>query len=170
MSTKRIGVFFGSSTGTTAEEAGNIARAMGVAEKDVHDVAATAPSSVGNYDVLIFGTSTWGDGRLESDWYDFLDGIEVLDLKDKIIALFGCGDESMSRTFCNGVGELYDRLQRTGAWFIGAYPADCYDFEHTSAIRDGLYVGLLLDDVNRPELSPDRVAGWTTQLKGELAD
>ena len=72
------------------------------------------PSKVGGYDVLVLGTSTWGDGDLEDDWFDFLAGLESLDLAGKKIALFGCGDETMDDTFCSGVGELYERLQPTG--------------------------------------------------------
>lgn len=169
MSDKKIGIFYGSTTGNTADEAKAIARAMGVADADVHDVAKSKPSDVAPYDVLILGSSTWGAGDLQDDWYDFLDGLQSLSLKDKIIALFGCGDESMADTFCGAVGELYDRLQPTGTWFIGAFNADGYDYSHTPAEKGGRIVGLLLDDVNHPELSAQRVEAWTTQLKGELA-
>ncbi len=166
---KKTGIFYGSATGTTEHVAKQIAEAMGVSPEDVHDVAKSRPSDVADYDVLIFGSSTWGSGELETDWYDFLTGIEVLDLNDKIVALFGCGDETMSDTFCDAVGEIYDRIQKTGAAVIGAYLADCYSFEKTKACRDGLIVGLLIDNVNHPLLTPARIAGWTTQLKGELA-
>lgn len=166
---KKTGIFYGSATGTTEHVAYQIAEALGVATEDVHDVAKVRPSDVADYDVLIFGSSTWGSGDLETDWFDFIAGIEVLALSDKIIALFGCGDETMSHTFCDAVGEIYDRIQKTGASVIGAYPADCYNFENSKALRDGLIVGLLLDNVNHPLLTPDRIAGWTTQLKGELA-
>lgn len=165
----KIGIFYGSTTGNTKEVAYEIAKAMGVDEKDVRDVAESAPSDVAAYDVLLLGSSTWGNGDLENDWYDFLDGLESLDLKDKIIALFGCGDETMSDTFGGALGIIYDRLQKTGAWFIGAYPADCYHFEKSPAEKGGRIVGLLIDNVNHPELTVGRVNGWATQLKGELA-
>lgn len=170
MENKKIGVFYGSTTGTTAETAREIARLMGVADKDVHNVADCAPSDVASYDVLILGTSTWGDGDLQDDWADFVAGMEVLALEGKIIALFGCGDDEMSDTFCAGVGQLYDRLQPTGAWFIGAFPADVYSFDSTPAMKDGRVVGLLLDDVNHADLSEGRIKAWTTQLKGELSE
>ncbi len=90
---KKIGIFYGSSTGITSEVAEDIAKFMGVGSNDVHDVAKSAPSDVAGYDVLILGSSTWGAGNLQDDWYDFLDGLEVLDLEGKVVALFGCGDE-----------------------------------------------------------------------------
>lgn len=167
---KKTGIFYGSATGTTEHVAREIAKAMGVSDSDIHDVAKTAPSAVAGYDVLILGSSTWGSGDLETDWFDFIAGLEVLSLEGKTVALFGCGDETMSHTFCDAVGTLYDRIQTTGASVIGAYPADCYRFEESKAVRGGRPVGLLIDDVNHPLLTPDRVAGWATQLKGELAD
>ena len=166
---KKFGIFYGSSTGVTAETADEIAKNLGTAPADVYTVRHTNPDKVSEYDNLILGSSTWGAGDLQDDWYDFLDGLEVLDLQGKKIALFGCGDETMSDTFCGAVGELYNRLQKTGATFIGAYPADCYNFSISPAFVNGQYVGLLLDNVNREELSADRIKGWCAQIKQQTA-
>lgn len=157
---KKFGIFYGSSTGTTAHVAHIIAEKLGLDAADVHDVAKTAPSAVGDYENLIFGTSTWGLGEEQDDWRDFLDGVQMIDLRGKRVALFGCGDETMADTFCNGVGELYTRLKDSGAYFIGSYPADVYKFNHSTAIVDGQPVGLLLDQVNHPELTDGRIDGW----------
>lgn len=161
----KIGVFFGSSTGTTADVATRIARKLGVDASDVHDVANAAPSDVAPYDILLLGSSTWGSGELQDDWDNYIVGLEALDLKGKTIAVFGCGDESMSDTFCNAVGIIYDRLQKTGARFIGAYPADCYDYSETEADKDGVVVGLLLDEVNHPDLTDERIDGWAKEIR-----
>ena len=82
----------------------------------------------------------------------------------KQIALFGCGDETMSDTFCSAVGILHDRLKDTGAEFIAPYDTIGYTFDHSDAKpEDALEAeGLLLDEVNHPELTPARLAGWTT--------
>lgn len=167
---KKIGIFYGSSTGVTAEVAAEIAKALGVDSADVHDVAAAAPSAVASYDVLVLGSSTWGAGELQDDWYDFIDGLEALDLKGKKIAIFGCGDESMSDTFCGAIGVIYNRLQSTGADFIGAFDANVYDFANSPAFIDGVYVGLCLDQVNKEELTPARVKAWCEQLRKEIRE
>lgn len=166
---KKIGIFYGSSTGMTAEVAEAIGNAMGVDAVDIHNVAEAAPSDVAPYDVLLLGSSTWGAGELQDDWYDMLDGLEAVELTGKTVALFGCGDESMAETFCNALGEIYDRLQPTGAKFVGTFDADGYDFEESAAFRDGVYVGLMLDNVNKEELTAPRIKAWTDKLKTELA-
>lgn len=158
---KKIGIYYGSSTGTTSEAAEKIAKVLGVTSENVFDVAKTAPSSVADYDLLVLGTSTWGSGDIQDDMSDFLDGLSALDLEGKEIGLFGCGDEGMSETFCDGVGEMYERLKGTNAKIIGEFPAACYDYRHSRAILDGAQaVGLLLDEVNHPNLSDERIEQW----------
>ncbi|MDE6126387.1 MAG: flavodoxin [Muribaculaceae bacterium] len=163
---EKTGIFYGSETGTTEKVARRIASLLGIADKDIHNVAEARPSEVGGYDTLIFGTSTWGSGSMEEDWYDFLAGVEALDLDGKKIALFGCGDETMEDTFCSGVGEIHDRLKGTGATFIAPYDTIGYTFEHSKARPDGALeaVGLLLDEVNHPELTETRLRGWTSLI------
>ena len=162
---KKFGIFYGSATGTTASVAEKIADSLGHDNTDIFNVSEVTPDMFGNYDTLILGTSTWGDGEVEEDWYDVLNGLCVLSLKDKKIALFGCGDETMSETFCNGVGELYNRLTGTGANFIGNFNTFGYSFNHSSAVRNDLAVGLLLDEVNHPDLTDQRIKNWTDLIK-----
>lgn len=161
---KKFGIFYGSTTGTTADIAEKIAKILGIGSADIHNVASTAPSSVADYETIILGSSTWGSGELQDDWYDFLDGLKGMSLPDKKIAIYGCGDETMSDTFCNAVGKIYDALQDTGATFTGHYDTEGYTFDHSDAVRDGEGIGLLLDEVNHPELTDRRLRGWINKL------
>lgn len=166
---KKYGIFFGSTTGVTKEIAEHIAGELGVDSTDIYNVADTAPDTVADYDVLLLGSSTWGSGDLQDDWYDFLKALEVMTLKGKKIAIFGVGDESMSDTFCDAVGIIYKSLRNTGAEFIGSYTDQSYHFDHSEADTDGMAVGLLLDETNHPELTPERVKGWVDELKRQTA-
>lgn len=165
---KTIGIFYGSETGTTADVALRIAAKLGVDSADVHNVAKVSPTKLGDYDVLLLGSSTWGAGELASDWYDFVAGAKALALNGKKMAFFGCGDESMSDTFCNAVGELYDEMAETGAEYIGRFNADGYDFSESKAQRDGDFVGLVLDEVNHPDYTDKRIKDWTDKIKSEI--
>ena len=165
---KKIGVFYGSTTGATAEVARMIAENMEIDGADVHNVAECSPSAVGDYDVLVFGASTWGDGDMQDDMHDFIDGVRSLYLGGKKMAFFGCGDDTMTDTFCNAVGEMYKALKDTGVTIIGAFDAIGYDYAHTEAEIDGNIVGLLIDNVNHPDLTSSRIKAWTERLRGEL--
>lgn len=163
---KKIGIFYGSATGVTADIADRIAKALGVAPDDVHNVAKTAPTALADYELLVLGSSTHGSGDLEDDWYDFLDGAAALDLKGHKIALFGTGDVSMADTFCDAIAKLHKALLPTGATFVGHYPADGYDFSHSEAmLPDGLMMGLALDENNYPQYTDARIADWTERIK-----
>lgn len=163
---KNTAILYGSDTGTTKSIAGKIAKILDIPAENIYDVATAAPSVVGDYENLILGTSTWNNGELPASWQDFLHGLASLDLKDKKIAIYGCGDETMSDSFNDAVGELYLALKPTGAKFVGSYDADGYHFDKTKAEIDGKIVGLLLDEVNHPELTDFRLRSWL----GILAD
>ena len=81
---KKTGVFYGSTTGTTESVANLIAEKLGIAQADVHDVSKMSADVAGSYEALILGTSTWGDGELQDDWYDGIKVLKGMDLKDKI--------------------------------------------------------------------------------------
>ena len=165
---EKIGIFYGSTTGNTAAVAKKIADCLGVAESDVHDVAKTAPSKVADYDVLVLGSSIWGDGDMQDDMHDFIDGVSAIDLKGKKMALFGCGDETMTETFCNAVGEMHDALKDTGVRFIGNYNTDGYEFNHSDSVKDNVAEGLLIDNVNHEEMTDNRIAAWCAEIKMEI--
>lgn len=164
----KIGIFFGSTTGITEGLSGQIAEALGVAQADVKNVGMAKVGDVDAYDVLILGSSTWGAGDLQDDWYGFLDQLEAHDLSGKKIAIFGVGDSSsFADTFCNAVGTIYEKLNGK-ATIIGQIPTDGYSYDATSAEVDGKLVGLLLDETNESEKSPERINAWVAQLKSEI--
>ena len=148
----KIGIFYGSSTGTTQSLAEQIALKTGVSKADTHDVADAAPDTIDGYDCLLLGSSTWGDGDLQDDWYGFLDKIKTRDLSGKTVALFGCGDsESYPDTFCNALGTIYEELQPTGCRFVGAYEPQDYAVTDSGVCRDGKFVGLAVDELNEDD-------------------
>ena len=165
---KKVGIFFGSSGGVTEGVANQIAEKLGVASADVHNVASASPADLGAYDVLLLGSSTWGSGDLQDDWYDFLPKIQKLDLSGKLVALFGCGDSSsFGDTFCDAIGTIYQDLQGTGCRFIGSVDPSGYTFDDSTALVDGKFVGLPLDEMNEDDCTSERIDAWVETLKQE---
>ncbi|MDE6080249.1 MAG: flavodoxin [Duncaniella sp.] len=165
---KKIGIFYGSTTGTTANVAKQIADQLGVDSANIHDVSETAPSALGDYDLIILGASTWGDGDLQADMATFLDGAQALDLRDKEVAIFGCGDDNMADTFCNAVGEIYHKLHNAHPMFIAPFNNNGYTYRHSDADVEGMIVGLCLDETNHPDETPARIKAWVEEIKKEL--
>ncbi len=164
-----IGIFYGSTTGTTETVARDIAAKLGVGAEDVHDVARAGAADAMRYDVLLLGSSTWGSGELQDDWYGFLDALKRLDLSGKKVALFGCGDgASYPDTFCDAIGLIYDGLAGTGCTFIGAYWPEGYDVTDSLVARNGQFVGLAIDETDGADKTAAREEAWVAQLKGEM--
>ena len=79
----KIGIFYGSSTGSTSEVAQRLAKALG-AEANVYDVAGADAADAAAFDVLLLGSSTWGIGDLQDDWEDFLPKLAEQDLSGSL--------------------------------------------------------------------------------------
>lgn len=164
----KIGIFYGSTTGVTEAVAERIAKKLGVASADVHNVGSATAVDAVDYDALLLGTSTWGAGELQDDWYDFLDQLKSQDLTGKKVALFGCGDSSsFSDTFCSAMGEIHDGLAATGCTFVGQVDASGYTYDDSAAESGGKFVGLALDEVNEDDKTDGRIDAWAAQLKNE---
>ena len=163
---KKTGVFYGSTTGTTESVARTIAEKLGIPSSDVYNVSKMTADVAGSYEALILGTSTWGDGELQDDWYDGIKVLKGMDLSGKTVALFGCGDsESYSDTFCDGMGILFEDLKNSGCRFIGAVPDADYTYSSSIAVTDSNFI----DDINESDKTDERVTAWTEKLKTELA-
>jgi flavodoxin I len=162
---KKIGVFYGSSSGTTEDVAQRIADRLGIAAADIYNVSSASANDVEPYEVLLLGTSTWGVGDLQDDWESFLPKLKKV-VPGKTVALFGTGDSSsFSDTFCDGVGIIYKQLSAARASFIGSVPVDGYSFDDSVAVVDGVFVGLPVDEVNESNLTDKRIDQWIEQLR-----
>jgi flavodoxin I len=155
-------VIYGSSTGTCEAIAEKIASKLGCEALNVQDLSADVVAANQN---LILGTSTWGAGELQDDWYDGLDVIKGADLSGKTGAIFGCGDSaSYGDTFCGAMKELYDAAKAAGANVIGEVSTEGYTFDDSDAVVDGQFVGLALDDINEDDKTDGRIDAWIAQL------
>jgi flavodoxin I len=159
-------VIYGSSTGTCEAIAEKIASKLGCEAVNVQDLTADI---ITNHQNLILGTSTWGAGELQDDWYDGLKTLQSSDLKGKTIAIFGCGDSATySDTFVGGMGELYNGIKDSGAHFIGSVATDGYTFDDSEAVINGKFIGLPLDDINEDDKTDIRIETWLAQVSPNL--
>lgn len=155
-------IIYGSDSGMTENVASAMARQLGGRAIDIL-VATTADFE--NADLLILGTPTYGDGALQGAWEERLDLLRAADLSGKRVALFGLGDQSSyPDTFVDAMSELHDVVSERGAMVVGATATDGYEFAGSRAIRDGKFVGLVLDDNNQAGKTDRRIAAWLAAI------
>ncbi len=70
-----------------------------------------------DYDGIMLGAYTWGDGELPDEFLDFYDDLDELDLKGKKAAVFGSGD-TVYEQFAKAVDLLQEKLAERGAEMI----------------------------------------------------
>lgn len=165
-----IGLFYGSTTGSTLKAAELIQQAFGEGAVDLLDVRQASPDDLKRYDVLILGTSTWHWGGLQDEWAVFEDHLSAEALAGKKVAFFGLGDQvQYADHFVDGLGLLYEKVKPLGVRVVGTWAKDEYRYNASAAEVDGRLIGLALDEDTEPDKTSDRITRWVQQLKSELA-
>ena len=117
MATKIV-LIYGTTSGNTEELAEDVVDglASGGAEVVVKNVTDASIDELEDYDAIIFGCPTYGEGELQDDFVDFNDAISGISLEGKKAAVFGPGDsEEYPDTFCMAVDILEEALRKCGA-------------------------------------------------------
>ncbi|MGM3159330.1 flavodoxin [Dickeya undicola] len=169
-----IGIFFGTDTGKTRKIAKLIHQKLGEAADAPVNINRTSLETFLSYPVLLLGTPTLGDGQLPGieagceapSWLEFADELAGTDLKGKIVALFGLGDQQgYPDNFASGLKPLYDVMTDLGARVVGDWPSDGYEFNASAALQEDRFVGLVLDQDNQHDLTEQRLDSWLAQIK-----
>lgn len=161
-----VKLFYGSTTGNTEKCAKKIQAELGSLIAEFKDIRKASVEDFDFTDGFIIGLSTVDEGLLQEDWRRFWDDIEDVDFDGKTVALFGLGDQvKYGKWFVDGIGIVHDKLAEMGATFVGAWPTDGYTWEATKAIRDGKFVGLVLDEDNQADQTDARIKAWCAQIR-----
>ncbi|MGM3162435.1 flavodoxin FldB [Dickeya undicola] len=169
----KIGLFYGTSTCYTEMAAEKIRDILGEELVELHNVKDVAPQEMEHYEMLILGIPTWDFGEIQEDWEAVWAQLSTLNLKGKIVALYGMGDQQgYGEWFLDALGMLHDQLKPLGVRFIGYWPTEGYDFTSPKPVtEDGKhFVGLALDDVNQYDMSDERIQQWCVQILHEMAE
>lgn len=166
---KKIGIFYGSSTGDTEFVARELVRAFGEENAKAYNIIAVGAADLEAYDNIILGTSTWRDAGLQYDWEFYIDLLDEVDFSGKKVAFFGLGDqENYPENFVDAMAELYKKVVDNNGTPLGTWPVDTYNFKASKAVVDGRFIGLVIDELNQRDLSMQRISEWAEQLKAEF--
>lgn len=157
----KVGIFYGSTTGVTKDISKKIAEKIGGEVYTANEIEKML-----DMDLTILATSTWGAGDLQDDWLGAIDNLKKLNIQGKKVALVGVGDQIMfSSTFVNGLKELYDIVKEQGANIVGDTSIEGYEYDDSTAIVDGRFVGLVVDETNQSELTDERIENWLREIQ-----
>lgn len=164
-----VGLFFASTTGNSATIADLIQEQFKPEVVDVYDVLHTESERIHRYGNLIFGVPSWDRKAIHNDWNDFLPRLSKIDFRGKNVALYGLGDQkAYPDEFVNELGILYDWLIDRNIEVAGFWPNRNYSFNNSKAIRNGKFVGLVLDEDSQPEMTRGRITEWVKILRKEF--
>ena len=168
----KVGIFVGSSGGVTLSAAEMLEELFEEAElinmeEDFEDL-----EQFDEFDVLLIGSSTWGQGDPQRDWVDPLYEMqnEEPDFSGKKVAFFGAGDQkSHPEEFVTALGKMRDIFKKLGAETEFGYTStEGYAYKYSYAECDGKFCGLAIDAINQEELTEERVSSWAAQVKEEM--
>jgi len=169
----KIGIFVGSSGGVTLSAAEALAELFDDAElinmeEDYDDL-----EQFDAFDVLLIGSSTWGQGDVQRDCVDPLYEMqnEEPDYSGKKVAFFGAGDQkSHPEEFVTALGKMKEIFSKLGAdTEFGYTSTEGYSYKYSAAEKDGKFCGLAIDDINQEDLSDERIQAWASQIKKEMS-
>lgn len=172
----RVAIFYGSTTCYTEMAAEKIQQQLAnllSTSVDLFDIKDTALSKTAEYDILLFGISTWDFGELQEDWESTWDDIKDMSLEGKTVALFGLGDQlGYADWFQDALGMLHDEVIILGCDIVGYWPNTGYEFTASKGLTEDqqFFVGLSLDDENQYDLTDDRIVQWCRQLCEQLCE
>ena len=174
----KIGIIFGTDTGTTRLVAKKMAKKLGgLADKPVN-INRIGLDELMQYDFLILGTPTYGHGQLpgketniaNGSWADFLPELKKADLSGKVVALYGLGNqEKYKERFADSLFYLYEAVKKQGATVIGSWSTEGYEYEFSKAEVDGRFVGLVIDNNYQGMLTDQRIDDWLKLITPEAS-
>lgn len=172
----KIGLFFGTETGTTRLVAKKMHKKIGdeLCDKPLN-VNRISPEDMLQYDALILGTPSYGIGEIpgngasgcfEANWAEFLAQMpENPDFSGKRIAFFGLGaQERYADRFCSSLYPLVMKFKAWGAEIVGDWPNEGYTFDHSAALVDGRFLGLIIDQRTQGMFTDERIDRWLAQV------
>ena len=168
----KIGLFYGSTTCYTEIVAEKIQAIIGAELVDIFNIKDQPLALCLDYDFIICGISTWDFGELQEDWESIWSDIRQLDLSDKIIALYGMGDQvGYTEWFQDALGLLHEQVTEQGAKVIGYWPNQGYEFIASKALTSdkSQFVGLSLDEDSQYNLTDERLDTWCEQILVEYS-
>ena len=134
-------------------------------DAEVHNIGATTPEKMLEYQYIIMGVPTWNTGQLQDDWEIFLPNFADMDMSGKKVAMFGLGDQNgYGYNFLDALGMLGDAVLKADADVWGLWKTNSYEYEESLAEVEDYFLGLGVDQDGQQEMTTKRIKDWVAQV------
>lgn len=170
---KAIGLFYAPAGGYVHHIAKQIKRKIVGHKVEMWSITDVQPEKLLDYRNIILVCSSLGRNTWEQEqkdkWALFTPGVRKLLLDGRNVAIVGLGDHvTYPGNFVDGMGDLADVVLKAGAVLIGKTPSIDYIFDASRAFRDGLFVGLPLDEEYEADKTGERLDKWASLVTPEF--
>lgn len=170
----KIGIFYGPEMGSVEKVARVIEAKFGADNVELLAVKNCSEKDLQRFDKMVFGVSTigktnWDSEYKDTDWDTFASVFSKVNWSNKKVAMYGLGDHiQYPQHFVDALGWVYERLENTEAEVVGFCSVEDYTYEESEGIKDGLFLGLPIDEDNEAEKTDVRVSNWVNKLINEF--
>jgi flavodoxin I len=92
-----------------------------------------------------------------------------MDFSEIPIALYGLGDqENYPNNFADAIMDLYQFFSDRGAIMVGGCDIEDYTFQHSRAVLNNRFAGLVLDQHLQHLLTDQRIDQWLDEVLPQL--
>ena len=163
---KKIAIVYSFNTTRSKNAAQKIAAEFKESQVEHLNAEELTGDKLMKYSNFILSLPTWFDGELPNYWDEFVPEIEDMDLKGKLVALYGLGDQKgYPENFQDAIGIMAELLETQGAKIVGSTSTDGYSFERSKAVRNNLFLGLAIDFESQASKNKTRIPAWVESLK-----
>ena len=171
-SVRPIAIVYCTTKGHTADVAARVARELGEERCALYLTKEIDADTLAAHPVVIFGAPTFGMGDLDRRMQRKLKIVDPTLWEGKTVAFFVMGDQVYhGKTFAGGLEAFAKFFADAPVNTVGLWPDQGYSYEASNSVReDGHFPGLVIDEINQPELTDDRVRCWVGILRDEIDD
>lgn len=170
---KAVGIFYAPAGGSVHRVAKRVKHKITGHKVEMFCVTDVAPEKFLDYRNLILvcsslGRNTW-EREQKDKWAPFIPGLRKVNLNGRKVAIVGLGDHlTYPNSFADGMGYLADIIVEIGGVLIGKTMTVDYMYNDSRAVRDGLFMGLPLDEDFEPDKTEERLDKWYSLIQPEL--
>ncbi|MGL5377216.1 MAG: flavodoxin [Cetobacterium sp.] len=162
---KKIGIFYGTTSGITAGIVDEIEFYLKKVDYEVFDVA-DGIDQMSQLENLILVSPTYGVGELQKNWENVYEEFKNIDFSGKVVGIVGVGNQfAFGESYVGAMRKLYDVVEKNKGKIVGFTSTEGYKYEETEAVIDNMFIGLALDESNQDNETPDRIKAWIEEIK-----